>query len=232
MLVVSMSASDPSIDSMTETSDAKSRWINPFKHRVVEFPDRIFSFESDAQENAIRKLTGDARELIVELGSGSGGHLLELARRNPQATCVGFELRFKRAVRTIEKAVRDGIDSVYVIRADAWRLPEVVGKRSISALHVNFPDPWAKPRQWKHRLLSERFLDLVYELLSEKGALSAKTDHADYYQAFLATVRADSRFKVRAESENLPLEDSIPTEFEGLFRSQGLPIHYLCLERV
>ena len=169
-----------------------------------------------------------APQLIVELGSGSGRHLIDLAVRNPDACCVGIELRYKRAVRTIEKAEHQGVDRVFVLRTDGKQLSTLFPKRSIDTLHVNFPDPWEKRKRWKHRLLSTWLLEASRELLKPDGVLSVKTDHLDYFLAFRADVDAAPWMEVVFETRDLhrdvPMEGVVLTEFESLFRSQGLPI--------
>ena len=209
---------------------------NPYRSRVREFPGRLFTFEDDAADRAaLAALVERSPELIVELGSGSGRHLIDLAVRHPEANCVGIELRYKRAVRTIEKAERQGVDRVYVLRTDGKQLVGLFPSSSIDTLHVNFPDPWEKRKRWKHRLLSTWLLEAARELLKPEGTLSVKTDHLDYFLAFRADVDAAPWMEVAFESRDLHRDvlhngdgatGTVLTEFESLFCSQGLPIYH------
>ncbi len=209
--------------------EADSDDHNPYRIRVREFPGKLFTFEDDAADRAaLLKLVERSPKLIVELGSGSGRHLIDLAVRNPEANCIGIELRYKRAVRTIEKAEHQGVERVFVLRTDGKQLVTLFPKHSIDTLHVNFPDPWEKRKRWKHRLLSTWLLEAARELLKSGGILSVKTDHLDYFLAFRADVDAAPWMEVVEESRDLhnerPTEGAVYTEFESLFRSQGLPI--------
>ena len=71
------------------------------------------------------------------------------------------------------------------------------------------------------RLFSPLFLDALWMRLEPGGTVQVATDHPDYFAEIRARLAADARFKEipameRAEDER--------TEFEHIFRSQGLPI--------
>lgn len=207
------------------------RWVNPYCVRMPQFEGRIFELDSQESEQIARIRALVRPRCIVELGSGSGNHLVGLGRHSPEASVFGFELRYKRAVRTIEKANTHGVDNVYVIRDKAERISEVFCPRSISALHVNFPDPWAKLKRRKHRILNQSFLDSTYALLASDGIVSIKTDHREYFCSFLETLQADPRFALDGVTHDLYqsdlLEGNIASEFELLFKHKGEPIHHL-----
>ncbi len=207
-------------------------WINPYKVRVREHPGRIYLLEGDAaEESELRARIAASSQNIIELGSGSGQHLIELGKRHPESACWGFEIRYKRSVRTIEKAKLAGADNVFVLRTLARRMGELFPPRSVVAVYVNFSDPWSRPKQWKNRILGPELLNQANSLLAPGGFISAKTDHADYYDAFLDVLRADARYEILAESRDLAQSDVAPTniitEFESLFLSQRLPVHYV-----
>ncbi|MFN8389487.1 MAG: tRNA (guanosine(46)-N7)-methyltransferase TrmB [Bdellovibrionota bacterium] len=205
--------------------------MNPYRETVLGYPGRIFCFEKNRNDaEAAKRVIAESQERIVELGSGSGNHLIGLAARHPHASCFGFEIRYKRSVRTIQKADRAGRANVFVFRADANSLVDHFAPSSIAAVYVNFPDPWERKRERKHRLLGDRLLGMVYQSLVPSGFLAVKTDHREYFETFLTCVGEDPRFQVVAQSRDLHrselMSDNIETEFEALFRSQGLPVHY------
>ncbi len=215
--------------------DSRS-WGNPYREIVDSFPGRLFcadDFQKDCSE--IDDICSRADELFVEIGSGSGAHLLEVARRAPRAACIGFELRYKRSVRTIQKAQLANIDNVYVFRTRGELLGDVFQGRAIDGVFVNFPDPWEKLKRRKHRVLGVNFLNLMSNMLARDGFISVKTDHLEYYRSFLADVRGDSRFHIVEETEDLfaskYAEATIPTEFEALFRKKNEAIKYVLIHR-
>jgi len=247
--------------------------VNAFFDKLFQHPDRVFpglNFEEDVrafQEKLSMERFSEGSpytRLLVEFGSGSGGHLLELARMKPDTLCVGFEIRFKRAVRTIEKAKKENLPNVLVFRGRGELVAEVLGIINpqqpntfsttktgvVDELYVNFPDPWEKERQKKHRILSKRLFSIAAQVMRSGGIVSVKTDHSEYFESFLEEMNIkkdatdiyneisvqDSSFSVEAVSWNLdelsddykkaPAEAKLRSEFENLFRHQGLPVHY------
>lgn len=204
---------------------------NPFRKKVYEHPGRLFMFEeAESDTEAVRELLQD-KAVFVEIGSGSGSHLNELAKQNPDAAAFGFEIRFKRSVRTIEKAKKEEINNSYILRTNGEYIDQIFPPTSVDTIYINFPDPWAKKRQKKNRILQPKFYEKIRPILKANGALSFKTDHEEYFQSILAQLKDCPFFDVIEETSDLYaskyLENNIATEFESLFLSQSLPIHYL-----
>ena len=200
-----------------------------------EFPVSIVAGESQSisKENAERlRLQTDAFDKVfLEFGSGSGAHLIEQAARNPASAFVGFELRYKRAFRTAEKAAERGLPNLFVARTTALVVTDIYPAESVAGVYVNFPDPWDKKKWKKHRLLNPDFLQVIHSLLSQDGFLSYKTDHEEYYDATSSLMQSSELFSIDQESRDLHQSafsgENILTEFENLFISKGLPTYYL-----
>lgn len=211
-------------------------WENPYKQALRLYPDRIYTFDEGSddayrlyQEIVALKTVG--RTVHIELGSGSGAHLIELGRRFPASSNLGFEIRYKRAVRTIEKAIATGVENCFIARTSYDDFSELLPPESVDKIYVNFPDPWAKKRWLKHRILSNKLIDQAAKVLKPNGLVSIKTDHQEYFASFVEVVRADTRVELFDVTEDLYAStlaaESIATEFESLFRRQGLPIYHL-----
>ena len=213
-------------------------WENQYIELVSTKPDVIVAEkdrESPAQSReVIAKVRQAFRGVFVEIGSGSGLHLLELARQNPTMLCVGLEIRFKRAYRTGEKAERDGLHNVLVVRTDARFLGEIFNPGDVAAFFVNYPDPWDKRRWKKNRILNESMLNTIHTLLEVDGYLRYKTDHHEYFHS-TASLLQSPKWRVHKHSTDLLnsewVEGNIPTEFEYLFKSQNKPLCLLEAQR-
>ena len=104
-------------------------WENQYIQLVTTKPDFIVA-ERDREspersKAAIEAVKGNYKGVFVEIGSGSGMHLLRLAEQNPEMLCVGLEIRFKRAYKTGEKAEKLGLPNVLVVRTDARYIAEL-----------------------------------------------------------------------------------------------------------
>ncbi len=211
-----------------------NKWKNQYIAKLEDIPDIIVSLKDNTvTENAKKFVTEKASNfdgIICEFGSGSGMHLVELAKQNPSSLCIGFEVRYKRAYKTAEKAKLNKLENLLVVRGKAEEVKYFFSENSIQGFYINFPDPWAKKRWLKHRLVSKTNIKLWTKLLENSGFISFKTDHKNYFYSVKEYFTSDI-LDITAESNNL-LESkyamaNIPTEFENLFRYQGLPIYYI-----
>ena len=135
-------------------------------------------------------------------------------------------------VSSAKKLEAGNCKNVLLLKEKGEYLEEYLGKNSIDKLHVNFPDPWAKKSQKKHRLLNPDFFNKITTLLRSKGDFIFKTDHQEYFQTIIETLQTTPQFDIIEETTDLHRspynEANIETEFERLFKRKGNPaIGYL-----
>ena len=164
-----------------------------------------------------------SRPLEVEVGCGRGRFLTGRAARLPDCEFLGVE-RMKERVNVFGAKVRRlGLANAHVLRLEAlytfhYLLPAHHARR----VYVFFPDPWPKRKHRSHRLFGPLFLNALWKRLEIGGRVEFATDHADYFAAVKECFAADARFR---EVEPMPRPKEVWTEFEEMFREQGLPIH-------
>jgi len=208
------------------------RWKNQYIELITTLPDYILAVhgeEPSAEGLEFLQIKKEQfQEIFVELGSGSGGHLVEQARRSPQALFVGFELRFKRTFLSGKKAKAQHLNNFIVIHGKAQLIGRFFSPQTISGVYINFPDPWSKRRWLKHRLLTPTFLAEIHGLLKPGGFVSYKTDHRDYFQQILESAQASNLWQVKKLTydlkESLFQAGNVSSEFEKLFISKHIPI--------
>ncbi len=214
-------------------------WENQYIQMVRTKPDFIVAEndrESPVQSKAkIREQLAHYKGCYVEIGSGSGMHLLKLAELHPDILCIGLEIRFKRAFKTGEKAEKLGLSNVLVLRTDARGILDLFDDGEVRAFFVNYPDPWDKRRWRKNRILNESMLATMHRLLGPNGFLRYKTDHQEYFSSTVEIVDS-TKWETVKHSADLTqsrwFEDNIPTEFEYLFRSQNKPLCVLEIRKL
>ncbi len=213
------------------------RWVNPYIIKARELTeDELLINDPKCEAGLGGRLASVLAEQrfpyrLLELGAGSGGHLIEQAQKNPETLCLGVELRYKRVVRTIEKARLAGVSNLFVCRVDANRLLELLPADSFDCLYVNFPDPWSKKRWHKHRMVSDVSLDQLIKVLKPGAFFSFKSDELSYFVQVAELVKGCQQFELEQYTEDLYrsvyTDGNISSEFEKLFKSKGLPIGYL-----
>lgn len=164
-----------------------------------------------------------SRPLEVEVGCGKGRFLTSLAKANPDCDYLGIERMLERVRLFDGKCRRGGIDNAKVLRLEAlYTFHYLLPEHALRRVYVFFPDPWPKRKHRSHRLFGPLFLNALWKRLEIGGKIEFATDHRDYFETVCKCFAADSRF---AETEPMPRPPEVWTEFETMFRDQGLPIY-------
>lgn len=209
---------------------------NPYVALANSYEGRLFHGPLPSLASQVKSSLEGQRHLVLEIGSGSGGHLLKRALHNPNLAFLGIEPRFKRAVRTIQKAQTEGIDNVFVLREKLDNIWHVIFHLRFQQVFINFPEPWPKRRDWKHRLLSNEHLGKLAKLMVKGAALELKTDNLPYFNWVCQQATNCEELDVLEKtsyqlSDEEWKENTFRSEFESLFYHQNLPTNFLKLER-
>jgi tRNA (guanine-N7-)-methyltransferase len=133
---------------------------------------------------------GRDAELIVEIGPGTGESLIAMAAARPNANVLAFEVYRPAIARILGQLVREGLDNVRIVEADAVAgLEHLLPPRSVDAIWMFFPDPWPK-----RRLLTPAFAALAGSRMKPDTIWHMATDSADYASWMREVLDNDSRF--------------------------------------
>ena len=117
----------------------------------------------------------------VEIGSGKGRFLLELAAAFPDRNFLAVERAAKYHNLCAQRAAKRGLENVRMLRTTAEDLLfRLLPKGSVENIYVLFPDPWPKKRHHKRRLMQPGVVSAMAEALIPGGRLLVKTDHPQY----------------------------------------------------
>ena len=138
------------------------------------------------------KAFGRDAELIVEIGPGTGESLLPMAKSQPQANVLAFEVYQPAIARMLAQLARNRQDNVRIVEADAVAAMEhLVAAQSVDQIWLFFPDPWHKARHHKRRLLTPTFAALSAARLKPGGIWRIATDWADYAERMRDVLNSD-----------------------------------------
>jgi tRNA (guanine-N7-)-methyltransferase len=170
-----------------------------------------------------------AQPLEVELGSGDGGFLAQYAAAHADRNFLGVERLLGRLRKLDRKGQRAGLTNLRLIRLEAsYLVAYLLPPETVSALHIYFPDPWPKRRHHKHRLINERFTELVAGVLTPGGAVYLRTDDSDYYRQMTRVFAGNANFQA---AETPAALERMPTDFEKDFIARGAVIHRAAYQR-
>jgi len=176
------------------------------------------------------ELFGRSAEVDLEIGSGKGKFLLELAKARPDRDFLAVERAGKYHQLCCDRAARRGIDNVRLLRTTAEDLLfRLLRDASLANIYVLFPDPWPKKRHHKRRLIKPGIVAALNRVLIPGGRLLVKTDHADYAEVISEVLRsAEDYLTLDPEEAFAGLPE---TGFEHKYRHQGRPIFPFALQK-
>jgi len=169
-----------------------------------------------------RELFGNDNPVVVEIGSGKGRFLIASALEQPDRNFVGIEksLHYHRVIR--ERVAKRAIRNVRLINHDAFLvLQKMFGDRSVSEIHIYFPDPWPRKRERKRRIIRPEALAEMRRVLVDGGTGVYVTDHREYFEVAAPLI---AQF---FESEpRIPGPSDLPrTNYEAKYRAEGREIY-------
>lgn len=172
-------------------------------------------------------LFGNSNPIHIEVGTGKGTFITEMAKANPHINYIGIELFESVIVKALERAVDANIPNVKLLNVDAKKLTEIFEKGEVSQVYLNFSDPWPKGRHEKRRLTYKDFLDLYKTVLVEQGEIHFKTDNRGLFEYSLKSFSSYGLLLkyVSLDLHNSDFEGNIMTEYEEKFSSMGQPIY-------
>ena len=92
--------------------------------------------------------------------------------------------------RALKLSEDSGLSNIRVIEHDAVEVTQhMLPPKSLSGIHIFFPDPWPKKRHHKRRLINGEFVHRLTLLLMDAGYLHIATDWEEYAEEILATLR-------------------------------------------
>ena len=168
------------------------------------------------------KLFDPACPLELDCGCGKGRFLLARATAHPDVQFIGLDRMLSRIRKLDRKVQRAGLANVRLLRMEAfYSLQHLFPEHRLRTVYVLFSDPWPKRRHHARRLFSPEFLDILWSRLEIGGTVQVATDHLDYFDSIRKCLTADARFR---EVPHLIRNESEQTDFELIFRGQGLPV--------
>lgn len=188
------------------------------------------------------------KPLFLEVGTGKGRFIMELAARHPENEYIGIEryesVLYRACEKMAGKKAQDPASlmeedarkeeevpfkapaNLHFIRMDAAALPEVFAPGEVAGLYLNFSDPWPKARHAKRRLTSRTFLAIYEKILADGGILEFKTDNRDLFDFSLEEIAESPGWLLLARTTDLHRDvvmnaENILTEYERKFSALG-----------
>ena len=133
-------------------------------------------------------------EVWLEIGFGSGEHLLWQAEHHKDVGLIGCEPFINGVASLLGALETRGLETIRIHDGDAREVLTWLPDHSVGRIFMLFPDPWPKKRQMKRRLLAAETVEELARVLAPGTELRFASDDADYAAAALALIGQSGAF--------------------------------------
>jgi len=164
------------------------------------------------------------KEIWIEVGFGSGRHLLHQAKVNPNIQFIGIEIHKPSLEQVAKLCELQYTENIYLLDCDARIFFEFLDSNSVGKIFVHFPVPWDKKPQ--RRVISNEFINESVRILKKEGRLELRTDSEKYFEysfkEFLKLHKATLHVK---KNQNL----DVSSKYEDRWKKQEKDIYDITL---
>jgi tRNA (guanine-N7-)-methyltransferase len=165
-------------------------------------------------------ITYPKEKVSVEVGFGSGRHLLHQAKKNPDTLFIGLEIHTPSAQQVLKQIELQNLDNIWVVNYDARLFLEMLPSNICEQIFVHFPVPWDKKPH--RRVISKSFLAESMRVLGVDGRLELRTDSDNYFWYALETFFSVPKVEVEVR-KNEALE--VTSKYEARWLKQEKDIY-------
>ena len=172
---------------------------------------------------------GNHNPIYLELGTGRGEFIIQMAKNYPNINFIGLELNESQIATAAKKLERENIKNLKLIKDNARNIVSIFVKY-IDTIYLTFSEPWPKKRDEKNRFTHESYLKLYDRIFKKNKHIILKTDNKGLFAYSLETL---SNYWYVFDTVSLDLhndERGIPnlmTDFEIQYFKEKRPIYYL-----
>lgn len=161
-------------------------------------------------------------KIFIEIGFGSGRHLLFQAKENPKILMLGVEI-YTPAITQVAKLARvQNLENIILIQSDARLLLSVLKAHSVAKIFLHFPVPWEDSPH--RRVVSEDFCKECARVLESEGSFELRTDSLEYFDF---TLKEFLKFKHSCFSFQKNHNLEISSKYEDRWKKQEKDIYNL-----
>lgn len=197
------------------------------KDKLKSHPEYVI-LEPETFKGKWSNVFGNDRPIHLEIGTGKGRFIVEIAKQFPEINFIGLEKQDRVLVAALDKLLAEPhLPNVKLVNADAEYLLDYFVEGEIARIYLNFSDPWPKNRHEKRRLTHKKYLAYYQTILSQDGEVHFKTDNRKFFEYSLESF---SLFGMKIKNISLHLHEdedefNIMTEYEEKFSEKGSRIY-------
>ncbi|MEH7453048.1 tRNA (guanosine(46)-N7)-methyltransferase TrmB [Gottfriedia acidiceleris] len=179
------------------------------------------------QKGKWKEVFQNDQPIHIEVGTGRGRFMVDMARANPHINYIGIEKYTSVVSDALDKLIEAEVPNLKLLNVDAQKLTDFFEDGEIDRVYLNFSDPWPKVRHEKRRLTYKTFLNMYQQILKNDGEIHFKTDNQDLFEFSIMSMAnyGMTMHFLSLDLHNSDFEGNIMTEYEEKFSSKGNRIY-------
>ncbi|WP_323591772.1 tRNA (guanosine(46)-N7)-methyltransferase TrmB [Aliarcobacter butzleri] len=165
------------------------------------------------------------KEIQIEIGFGSGRHLLHQAKSNPNIQFIGLEIHYPSIEQLLKQLEIQNIKNVLVVNYDARLFMEFIESNKVGRIFVHFPVPWDKKPH--RRIYSNEFANEALRVLKIGGTLELRTDSRKYFDFCTEVLTNLPKGRITIDINK---DLAVSSKYEDRWKKQGKNIYDVVLE--
>ncbi|WP_042354747.1 tRNA (guanosine(46)-N7)-methyltransferase TrmB [Bacillus rubiinfantis] len=196
------------------------------KEKIQQFPQYVVP-NPEEYKGKWHEAFAKAQPLHIEVGTGKGHFITEMAKANPDINYIGIELFDSVIVAALDRLIEADLPNLKLLNVNANDLAKYFTKNDVSRVYLNFSDPWPKTRHEKRRLTYKSFLKLYEEIMIDGGEVHFKTDNQGLFEYSLLSFSAYGMLLkfISLDLHHSDVHGNIMTEYEQKFSEKGNRIY-------
>eukprot|EP01028_Stygiella_incarcerata_P000003 TRINITY_DN0_c0_g2_i5.p2 TRINITY_DN0_c0_g2~~TRINITY_DN0_c0_g2_i5.p2 ORF type:complete len:308 (+),score=-61.69 TRINITY_DN0_c0_g2_i5:1491-2414(+) len=215
---------------VTIVKDALNTYVKHTNANVLFSNTSNFSQKAEPQKEYLKDIEyfvnefETSNEIQIEIGFGSGRHLLYQAQNNPDVQFIGLEIHTPSIEQVLKQIKILNIRNIIIVNYDARLFMEFIKSNSVGKIFVHFPVPWDKKPH--RRVYSNDFIYEAKRVLKFTGTLELRTDSRKYFDFCVELLTNLSSGKIEIDiNKDLP----ISSKYEDRWKKQNKNIYDVTL---
>lgn len=172
----------------------------------------------------------NVNNLYVEIGCGTGEHLINQAILNPQNQYLGAEPYLNGIIRVLKDIEINKINNIHLWADD---IDLIIDKIPISnGFYILFPDPWTKNKHLKRRLVNQDRFNLLLNKIKPGGFIYFVSDIQDYFDSVKELFEKSKLLEFESYSHDQPYTNYIQTKYHKKAIKEGRVVQFLLASKI
>jgi tRNA (guanine-N7-)-methyltransferase len=219
------------ISPVTVMKNALNAYVNLNESNVLFTNTNNLKFKEEAKNEYLKDINyfvddfNTDKEIQIEIGFGSGRHLLHQAKANPNIQFVGLEIHYPSIEQLLKQLELQNITNVLVVNYDARLFMEFIESNKVGKIFVHFPVPWDKKPH--RRIYSNEFVNEALRVLKIGGTLELRTDSRKYFDFCTEVLTNLPKGRITIDINK---DLAVSSKYEDRWKKQGKNIYDVVLE--